>query len=123
MAITHNCGFGKCSRESSFQILGAIRTVLLGSAVVTQKDRSARAGAHWSRPTRANTSQRIWRADTFVDFNHGLNNTIKKLLEHPGGVVIRKELQKQSLEDLEGLPLRFDAYAMLAQFTSMYADN
>ena len=42
MAITHNCGFGKCSCESSFQILRAIRTDRLGSVLSRGKrDKSA----------------------------------------------------------------------------------
>src|SRR3974377_1844290 len=52
--ITHNGDVGKCSHESNFQILRAIRTDRLGGAVVMQKkrDQSVQAGAHWSKPQR-----------------------------------------------------------------------
>ena len=36
--------------------------------------------------TREELKKRIWPSDTFVDFDHGINNAIKRLRELPGAV-------------------------------------
>src|SRR5947209_323887 len=39
---------------------------------------------HGNLVSRADLRQRIWTSDTFVDFDHGINNAIKRLREALG---------------------------------------
>jgi len=54
------------------------------------EDRRSESAIPWhARSEVAKTMTRVWTADTFVDFDHGLNKAINKICEALGDSVTR----------------------------------